>query len=209
MRQPDASSPPSRFQLGSMLLLTIVGLLLVLSAIVLYFNGWTLPAGLLQSTEGRLAGLGAIGLVGWIAHLLNTLHRHRQLEVALRQTHAQLEANAQARTAQLSATNALLLAEVQRARAANLALETSETRLKMTLSATQTVLWDLNLQTGEVLRSGDLQALFGITQPALAETQDAFLERVHPDDRGTDAADHAGGDRPASPAVPGISGDLG
>ena len=192
MRPSDApirdNFPPARFLPGKIQVAAIVGALVALAAIALYF-GWLKPgiaAGLAFSlmTDWRgWAGLVAIGLVGWIVWLLDTIRRHQQLENTLRQFHQQLEASAQDRAAQLSATNALLLAEVQRVGVTNLALEISESRLKMALDTTQTMIWDLNLQTGEVVRSGNIAALFGITQSTLAKTQAAFLERVHPDDR--------------------------
>jgi PAS domain S-box-containing protein len=142
--------------------------------------GWQSLAGV------SLGGMGAIVLVGLILRhrqLLRALSQAQQVETSLRQAHAQLEVDAQAQSAQLTATNERLQEEVQRTHTANLVLARTESRLNMALDATQTIIWDFNLQTGEVTRSGDTQALFGLTHTTLDTTQAAFLDRVHPDDR--------------------------
>ncbi len=189
-------SPPTLPQLRTMPWFTIVGLLPIMSTIVLPSPGSKLlsiaPALGLQSIDWQslagfgLAGVGVITIVGLTLRnlqLLQALSRAKQFEVCLRQAHAQLEADAQEQSAQLTAANMLLREEVQRTHMANLVLARTESRLNMALDATQTIIWDFNLQTGEVTRSGDTQSLFGLTHTTLAATQSAFLERVHPDDR--------------------------
>ena len=192
MRQFDSSGsddfPPRWFQ-GKMRWFALVPLLLTLSLLVLAFERKQLfPPALLwlqSSTWPRLGEWGTIvgvGLALWNLRLLNALRRAKQLETALRQTHTQLEAASQDQADQWSTTDTRLREELQRSRAANLALEMMESRLKMALDATQTILWDLNLQTGEVTRSGNVEALLD-SAPIALNTEAAFLERVHPDDR--------------------------
>lgn len=63
------------------------------------------------------------------------------------------------------------------------ALRESEERLRRTLDAAQTVAWEGNLQSGALIETGPVAALFGQPEGAVCTDQFAFLERIHPEDR--------------------------
>ena len=56
-------------------------------------------------------------------------------------------------------------------------------RLKLIEQATQDVLWDWNLATGEVSWNGAIARRFRYTQDEVRSSLDWHLERIHPDDR--------------------------
>jgi PAS domain S-box-containing protein len=63
------------------------------------------------------------------------------------------------------------------------ALLESETRLRLALSAANQGLYDLNLQTGETSISPECALMLGYERGELRETNAAWLERLHPEDR--------------------------
>ncbi len=67
------------------------------------------------------------------------------------------------------------------------ALRLSEERLRLAVSATALGTWDFNPMTGELRCDARCMALLGMP-PAAVISWDAFLERIHPEDR--ERADH-------------------
>jgi PAS domain S-box-containing protein len=65
----------------------------------------------------------------------------------------------------------------------DLHLQHSEERLRLAFAAARMGYWDCNLLTGSLVRSETAEALFGVAPGTLANTTDAFLPYVHPDDR--------------------------
>jgi PAS domain S-box-containing protein len=63
------------------------------------------------------------------------------------------------------------------------ALEDTTQRLELALEGTDTGVWDWNIETDEVRWAGSLERLVGIEPGAFEGTFDAFVERIHPDDR--------------------------
>jgi PAS domain S-box-containing protein len=63
------------------------------------------------------------------------------------------------------------------------ALHDSEERLRLALVAAKQGLYDLNLETGEVLVSPGYAAMLGHDPQSFQETSAAWRERLHPDDR--------------------------
>ncbi|MEW6496921.1 MAG: PAS domain S-box protein, partial [Cyanobacteriota bacterium] len=59
----------------------------------------------------------------------------------------------------------------------------SEERLRLALDAAQMGTWDWNLLTGQVTWSETHEQLFGIASGTFEGTYEAFLRRVHPEDR--------------------------
>ena len=59
----------------------------------------------------------------------------------------------------------------------------SEERLKLALSAAQIGTWDWNIVTNQVTWSENQELLFGLTPGTFKGTYEAFIERVHPEDR--------------------------
>jgi PAS domain S-box-containing protein len=63
------------------------------------------------------------------------------------------------------------------------ALHDSEERLRLALVAAKQGLYDLNLETGEVMVSPEYAAMLGHDPQSFQETSAAWRERLHPDDR--------------------------
>lgn len=75
----------------------------------------------------------------------------------------------------------------------DMALRESEERLRLAMDAAEMEPWQLDLSPHKLLRIGPADRLFGLTQDFFIATWDAFLARVHPDDRAemTQALDRA------------------
>ena len=71
---------------------------------------------------------------------------------------------------------------IERHRSAD-ALRTSEERTRFALGAAGVGIWDMDFTTGVLRWSEILEAQYGLQPGAFAGTQEAFIERVHPDDR--------------------------
>jgi PAS domain S-box-containing protein len=65
------------------------------------------------------------------------------------------------------------------------ALRDSEERLRLALTVTNQGLYDLNIQTGEVIVSPEYAMLLGYDPNTFEESAAGWLERMHPDDRDT------------------------
>jgi PAS domain S-box-containing protein len=63
------------------------------------------------------------------------------------------------------------------------ALLESETRLRLALTATKQGLYDLNIQTGEAIVNDEYVLMLGYNPANFKETNAAWLERLHPEDR--------------------------
>ena len=68
-------------------------------------------------------------------------------------------------------------------RATEQALRDSEERLRLALEAGRQGLYDLNLETGEVLVSPEYATMLGHDPQSFRETHDGWRGRLHPDDR--------------------------
>jgi PAS domain S-box-containing protein len=62
------------------------------------------------------------------------------------------------------------------------ALSESEERLRLALEATQQGLYDLNVQTGECAVTPEYARMLGYDPETFVETNQAWIERLHPDD---------------------------
>ncbi len=71
----------------------------------------------------------------------------------------------------------------QRRREAEGALRESEERLRLALSAAQQGLFDLDLRTGNAVVSPEYATMLGYDSATFNETNAAWFERLHPDDR--------------------------
>ncbi len=56
-------------------------------------------------------------------------------------------------------------------------------RVEVVLASVGMAIWDWNLETGEIARSGGMAALFGLEDGAVTGDPDAYVARIHPDDR--------------------------
>ncbi|MDX2217337.1 MAG: PAS domain S-box protein [Oculatellaceae cyanobacterium bins.114] len=67
-------------------------------------------------------------------------------------------------------------------------LRDSEERLRLALRSTSQGLYDLNIQTGETIVSPEYATMLGYEPATFQETNAAWLQRLHPDDRESVAA---------------------
>ncbi|MBY0484499.1 MAG: EAL domain-containing protein [Nitrosomonas sp.] len=85
------------------------------------------------------------------------------------------------------ATNSLIscaIIGIQTARrSADRELRESESRLRLALTASKQGLWDLNVQTGEVLVSPEYALMLGYASDTFVENSNKWRDRLHPDDR--------------------------
>lgn len=63
------------------------------------------------------------------------------------------------------------------------ALQHSEKRLRLALTAAQMGIWDWDLQTNQTTWTESNEKLFGVAPGTFKGTYEAFLELVHPEDR--------------------------
>jgi PAS domain S-box-containing protein len=71
---------------------------------------------------------------------------------------------------------------IERHRSA-LALQTTEERTRFALEAANVGIWDMNYTTGVLRWSETIEAHYGLRPGTFHGTFDAFVERIHPDDR--------------------------
>ena len=64
------------------------------------------------------------------------------------------------------------------------ALRESEERLRLSLQAANQGLYDLNIQTGAAIVNREYAQMLGYDPESFVETNTAWIERLHPDDRG-------------------------
>ncbi|PSB43921.1 serine/threonine protein kinase [Cyanosarcina cf. burmensis CCALA 770] len=66
---------------------------------------------------------------------------------------------------------------------AEIALQTSEERLRLALTAANQGLYDTNIKTGEIVFNPEYALMFGYDPATLHTTKNEWIESVHPDDR--------------------------
>ncbi len=73
--------------------------------------------------------------------------------------------------------------DVTEQRAAERALEASDQRLRMALTAAKMGIWEWEIPTDRVIWSAEVSSIYGLDAAETARTLADFLERIHPDDR--------------------------
>jgi diguanylate cyclase (GGDEF)-like protein/PAS domain S-box-containing protein len=66
---------------------------------------------------------------------------------------------------------------------ASKALEESEERLRMAIKAARMYTWDLDIQSGKLIRSGQQHEIYGSDLPVSNTDFASFLQMIHPEDR--------------------------
>ena len=74
------------------------------------------------------------------------------------------------------------------------ALRTAEERMRFALEAAGVGIWDMDYTTGVLRWSEILEAQYGLQPGTFGGTFEAFVERIHPDDRDVGARDDGEGD---------------
>ena len=111
----------------------------------------------------------------WMA-IERDISQRKQLESAS----AQRE---QERTTQLSQTNALLEAKIAEHQRTEAALQASEERYTLAVSAGKVGIWDWNIETDELYLAPNLKAMLRYRDEEIANTREAWLQLIHPSDR--------------------------
>jgi PAS domain S-box-containing protein len=81
-----------------------------------------------------------------------------------------------------------VVVEITGRKRAEKALSESETRLRLALQAANQGIYDLNVQTGECTVSPEYALMLGHDPETFVETNQAWIERLHPEDRAPAAA---------------------
>ncbi|MBK8898745.1 MAG: EAL domain-containing protein [Candidatus Competibacteraceae bacterium] len=87
-----------------------------------------------------------------------------------------------ARNRALAAANSALEQEIGERQRAEIALRESEERLRLALAATNQGLYDLNVQTDDVIVSPEYARMLGYDPAEFHETSATWIARLHPDD---------------------------
>jgi PAS domain S-box-containing protein len=73
--------------------------------------------------------------------------------------------------------------EILERKGAELALRTAEERMRFALQSAKVGIWDMDYATGALQWSEILEAQYGLQRGTFGGTFEAFVERIHPDDR--------------------------
>jgi PAS domain S-box-containing protein len=110
-----------------------------------------------------------------VRDITEQLEERRKLKLASEETKRLLEES--------DAVRRVLLNMLEDQREAERSVRMSEERLRLALQAAQQGLYDLNVQTGEAIVSPEYARMLGYDPATFHETNQAWLERLHPDDR--------------------------
>ena len=115
-------------------------------------------------TQLNLAGgvIGVVMIFVAVAALWGENRRRRAVEIALRLSHDELEKRVQERTA---------------------SLRENQARLQLAQAAARIGTFEWNLRTGDIIRSKELAAMYGLPSDRLTQAREEWLKMIHPDDR--------------------------
>ena len=122
----------------------------------------------------------------------------KRAELELEAANRELEERVAARTADLSRTNEQLRQEVAERRRAEDRLRESEKRMERAQEIAHLGSWELDLVSNRLSWSDEVYRIFGLQPQEFCATYEAFLDRVHPDDRAAVDAAYSGSLREGS-----------
>jgi hypothetical protein len=106
-----------------------------------------------------------------------------RVENQLRQLQEELELRVQHRTAQLVSVNRQLQQEIDERCRAEAAFQASRERLVLAQQVGKIGTYECNIQTGELIWTQEMEALFGLTPGSFEGSYEHWLKRLHPDER--------------------------
>ncbi|MCC5638482.1 PAS domain S-box protein [Nostoc sp. CHAB 5844] len=115
--------------------------------------------------------------------LQTEIEERLRIENQLRRLQDELEQRVQARTAQLVKLNQQLQQEIDERQRAEAALRASRERLVLAQQVGKIGTYEWNLQTGELIWTEEMEALFGLAPGSFEGSNEHWLQRLHPDDR--------------------------
>jgi PAS domain S-box-containing protein len=173
------------------ILATATASIYMLAARFAWFEGiarWVLTHDRQQLPEMMLSavfitlGLLAFGFRRWRESESDLMSR-QQAQAALGLLHDELDRRVKQRTQELGDANQALHTEIAEHRRTGEALRTAEERMRFALESAKVGIWDIDCATGAVQWSGVLEAQYGLQPGTFGGTFEAFIERIHPDDR--------------------------
>ncbi|MDZ8183384.1 MAG: PAS domain-containing protein [Nostoc sp. ChiSLP02] len=106
-----------------------------------------------------------------------------QVENQLRRLQEELEQRVESRTAELMQVNQQLQQEIDERQRVEIALRVSRERLVLAQQVGKIGTCEWNIQTGELIWTEEMEALFGLTPGSFEGSYEHWLKRLHPDDR--------------------------
>src|SRR5258705_1419159 len=114
----------------------------------------------------------AAAVVGW-----------QRVEQSVRQMNEDLERRVTERTEQLWRSNEELRQQIQKRAGARRKLEKSEERLREAQRAARLGSWEWDIEQNTLWWSEELYAIYGVHPASFEASSEAYLERIHPEDR--------------------------
>lgn len=126
-----------------------------------------------KSEEGHIVGVSC--------SIIEITQQNRE-ESTLCNPQDELELRVEQRTLELQAANTLLRAEVKDRIAAETSLKTDQRKLQLSLNATVTSCWEINLKTGELTLQKPTVTWLGYEPDEVPNSQEEWKSLIHPDD---------------------------